>query len=73
MSHNEYVGPDIAEKLRKSLPQSVPDSDWHVLPDGTHALIGTERVWAGKVEKPKPCAIDLGGDVPFVLWKDSAK
>ena len=66
MRHKRHVGPVLAENLRKALP--VVLGDWHKLPDGTDVLVGTEWVYASTDSVPKPCAVDLGGDVPFVLW-----
>jgi hypothetical protein len=78
MMHSEYVGPDIAERLLQALPKAPKcpphvESYWRLLPDETFVLVGTERVYAptreGTRGKPAPVAIDLGGDVPFILWK----
>ena len=70
MNHREYVGPVICEQLSKLLPLGNPLSkDWRLLPDGTYCLIGTEHVIAETESKPAPVAIDLGGDVLFILWR----
>ncbi len=67
--HREYVGPCIAEELCKRLPLVDESRSIHVLPDGTHCLVGVENVYAMNDTKPQPVQIDLGGSQPFTLWK----
>ena len=73
MKYREFVGPVLAEELSRRLPQCPAGSDWRQLPDGTFVLVGTEFVWAATDSKPNACSVDLGGDVPFVLWKGGAQ
>ena len=72
MRYREHVGPVVAEQLSKKLPVSHSmRGDYRMLPDGTDILVGTEWVYAFTEQKPPAsCAIDLGGNVPLVLWKE---
>lgn len=66
--HSMYVGPVMAEHLSKSLPRGIGDN-MHRLPNGMDVLVGTEKVYFTG-DKPRRCPIDLGGDVPFVLFPE---
>jgi hypothetical protein len=71
---SEHVGPSICEALEKALPKEEPNSPWHRLPDGTDVLIGTERIYPAVPNSTAgPCEVDLGGDVPFVCFRNAQK
>jgi hypothetical protein len=71
----EHVGPSICEALEKALPEVEPNNPhnpWRRLPDGTSVLIGTERIYPCE-RTAGPCPVDLGGDVPFVCFRNAQK
>lgn len=69
-TYSQHVDPVTAEELTKVLPEILDDffDSLHRQPDGESVLIGTERIYCKRNEFPKPCEVDLGGSVPFVMW-----
>ena len=68
MGRTEHVGPVVAEELTKRLPKVGDGTSCYRLPDGTVILVGIETVYAQSAA-PMPCAVDLGGEVPMVLFR----
>lgn len=69
MKSKQHLGPSLCEALNIALADAKQPDGWHRLPDGTDILIGTEWIYASTDRKPNPCPVDIGGEIPLVLWK----
>ncbi len=57
-------------RLEQLLPNADPQhASRRQLPDGTTIYLGIFTVLASGPDKPDPCDVDLGGMVPFTIWK----
>ncbi len=63
-----HLGPVICERLQRMLPYNT-QTGWYILPDKTEILVGVEYIYAQTSVRPFSCDIDLGGDIPFTVWK----